>query len=398
MILDLRTVIVMTAISCLLMAIVLFGSSKVYPRSIEGLKHWGWGALGFGVANLLFSLRGSMPDWLSVIVANMIGVASFIVWWRGMRLLRGLALSSMRLWYIALAAVLLFLAYFTLVQPNIVPRRFLISGIGFAFYSGMAWLVWRRGQRLQGDYVFISLMVFGCLFTLIRVVATMANPASAATLLTPSSSQTAYVIAYNIMSLMNCIGFFLLATNKLQVELQQMADHDALTGAMNRRALMNKLAIEVAIAQRRSHTIGLITMDLDHFKQINDSLGHDGGDRVLRHFSALVFKNKRPEDLFSRVGGEEFVLVLPDTDLHGAQLVAQRLHAALNTAHGDDLPAYTSSFGVGVWTGAPVAAVNAQFPQGTIDDWFKRVDDAVYRAKAAGRNRIELAAEPTVLV
>ncbi|MCX7219666.1 MAG: GGDEF domain-containing protein, partial [Burkholderiales bacterium] len=84
----------MSAISCLLMAIVLFGSSKVYPRSIEGLKHWGWGALGFGVANLLFSLRGLAPDWLSIIVANMIGVSSFIVWWRGMRLLRGLALSS----------------------------------------------------------------------------------------------------------------------------------------------------------------------------------------------------------------------------------------------------------------------------------------------------------------
>ncbi len=398
MIFDLRTVIVMSAISCLLMAIVLFGSSKVYPRSIEGLKHWGWGALGFGVANLLFSLRGLVPDWLSIIVANMIGVASFIVWWRGMRLLRGLALSSMRLWYMALAAVLLLLAYFTLVQPNIVPRRFLISGIGIAFYSGMAWLVWRRGQRLQGDYVFISLMVFGCLFTLIRVVATMANPASAATLLTPSSSQTAYVIAYNIMSLMNCIGFFLLATNKLQSELQQMADHDSLTGAMTRRSLMDKLAIEVAIAQRKSQTIALIAMDLDYFKQINDKLGHDGGDRVLCHFSAVVFKNKRPQDLFSRMGGEEFVLVLPDTDLHGAQRLAQRLHAALNTAHNDGIPAYTSSFGVGTWSGTPVAAVNSQFPLDTIEDWFKRVDDAVYRAKAAGRNRIELVTEPSISV
>jgi len=153
---------------------------------------------------------------------------------------------------------------------------------------------------------------------------------------------------------------------------------------------MNKLAIEVAIAQRKSRTIGLIVMDLDHFKQINDTVGHDGGDQVLRHFSALIAKSKRPQDLFARMGGEEFVLVLPDTDMHGAHLVARRLHVALNSPPSDDVARYTCSFGVGTWKGHPVSEEDSTFPLECIEAWFKRVDDAVYRAKAAGRNRIEL--------
>ncbi len=390
MILDLRTVIVMAAISCVLMAIVLFGASKVYPRSVGGLTHGGWGALGFGISGILIGARDLAPAWLSIFVANMLFACSYIAWWRGMRLLQGKVLWPIHRWYVALTAVAAILAYFTFVQPDIAPRLVLMSGISSLFYASMAVLVGRQDHRGRGEYFFITLMVLGFLATLVRVVATVVNPAGTEALLTPSTPQIAYLIAYNLLGLMDGIGFFLLATTKLQSELQQMADHDSLTGAMNRRSLMNKLAIEVAIAQRKSRTIGLIVMDLDHFKQINDTVGHDGGDQVLRHFSALIAKSKRPQDLFARMGGEEFVLVLPDTDMHGAHLVARRLHVALNSPPSDDVARYTCSFGVGTWKGHPVSEEDSTFPLECIEAWFKRVDDAVYRAKAAGRNRIEL--------
>jgi len=101
-------------------------------------------------------------------------------------------------------------------------------------------------------------------------------------------------------------------------------------------------------------------------------------------------QNKRPQDLFARMGGEEFMLILPDTDLRGSELAAQRLHALLNRPASDTVPPYTCSFGVGTWSGHPVTAAQSQFPLDTIEAWFKRVDDGVYRAKSAGRNRIEL--------
>jgi len=209
-----------------------------------------------------------------------------MLWWRGMRLLLGQGLGAIQPWYAAWAAILAFLSYFTFEQPAIAARLLLISGISCLFYGGMAWLVWRRGQRMRADYLFVGLMVFGFLATLARVVATILNPASTGALLSASPPQMAYLLAYNLLGLLDGIGFFLLATSKLQSELQQMADHDPLTGALNRRALMNQLPIEVAVAQRKSQTIGLIVMDLDHFKQINDSQGHAGGDRILRHFSS----------------------------------------------------------------------------------------------------------------
>lgn len=393
MLLELRTVLFMGAISSVLMAIVLFGASRVYPRSVKGLTHWGWGALGFGVSGMFFAARDLVPVWLSVIVANTIFAGSYVLWWRGMRLLLGQALRPLRQWYMVLTAVLLFLVYFTLVQPELGPRLVLISGISCLFYASMAVLVWRSGQHMRGNYFFIGLMLFGGGATLLRVVATSLNPSSTSSLLTPSIPQTIYLVAYSLLALLDGIGFFLLASSKLQVELQQMADHDPLTGAMNRRALMDKLGIEVAVARRKSHPIALIVMDLDHFKKINDTLGHDGGDAVLRHFAALVQGNKRPQDLFARMGGEEFVLLLPDTDLVGAQLVARRLHGVLNQPRADKVPAYTCSFGVGVWRGAPSSSTDSQFPQESIDAWFKRVDDAVYRAKDAGRNCIETVAE-----
>ncbi len=390
MILDLRTVIFMASISCVLMAIVLVAASKVYPRSVGGLTHWGWGSLGFGVAGVLFALRDLAPQWLSILVANALFVGSYVAWWRGMRLLLGQPLSPRRNSYLAVLLVVAFLAYFTFVQPAIAPRLVLVSGISCVFFASMAWLVWRWGQRLRADLFFITLMVLGGLATLVRLVAAVMNPASTSALLTPSAPQMVYLMAYNLMALLDGIGFFLLATTRLQSELEQMANHDPLTGAMNRRALMQKLSTEVAVAQRKSQTMGLIAMDLDHFKRINDTHGHGGGDRVLRHFSELLSQTKRPQDLFARMGGEEFVLVLPDTDWHGTQLVAQRVHAALNGPRPEGELPYTCSFGVGIWTGRPASAGESQFPQNELDAWFKRVDDAVYRAKAAGRNCIEL--------
>lgn len=388
--LDLRTVLLMGAISSLLMAIVLFGASKVYPRGIRGLQHWGWGALGFGISGCLFALRDFVPSWLSIVVANVLFAGSYVLWWRGMRLLLGQRLRAIWEWLAVLLAVAIYIIYFTTVRPDIVPRLILMSGVSCLFYSSMAILVFRTGRKLRGCYFFVGLMIFGGFATLFRVLASIFNPASTSELLTPSVPQTIYLVAYSLLALMDGIAFFLLATSKLQAELQSMADHDPLTGAMNRRSLMNKLTVEVAVARRKARSIGLIVMDLDHFKQINDTIGHDGGDRVLCDFAALVARSKRPQDLFARMGGEEFVLVLPDTDLQGAHQFAARLHQALNASTPTGLPRYTCSFGVGVWFGLPSSVMDSGFPLESVEAWFKRVDDAVYLAKENGRNRIEL--------
>ena len=167
----------------------------------------------------------------------------------------------------------------------------------------------------------------------------------------------------------------------LEKELQNLATTDPLTGAKNRRSFLNLLEQEVSRSQRYGHSFALLMMDIDHFKKINDSYGHDAGDRVLKLLVAESFGVLRSSDLFGRWGGEEFVALLPEIDLPQATIVAERLRARISEAElrSDDgaLIRFTVSIGFTV-----VKDGNC-----LIDDLLKTVDEAMYLAKEQGRNR-----------
>lgn len=162
----------------------------------------------------------------------------------------------------------------------------------------------------------------------------------------------------------------------------QLAYHDPLTGLPNRRALAEALERRTALGEE-GVPLGLLIIDLDRFKSINDTYGHDGGDDVLREFAKRLRKNVRGIDLACRFGGEEFVVVMPDTDGAVAEKVAERIRAEIAQAPfavGDDGKAIEVTVSVGVSSllkGADsVAAL------------MKRADLALYEAKSGGRNRV----------
>ena len=159
-------------------------------------------------------------------------------------------------------------------------------------------------------------------------------------------------------------------------QLVQMATTDALTGAFNRKGLEDVL--QQALADWRAHRqpLGLVLIDIDHFKAVNDTHGHQAGDRVLAGLAALVRGQVRAQDLLGRWGGEEFLLVCPATDLPQALAIAEKLRA-LVTTHDFDGLRITASFGV--------AALDAERP---LEQLFAAADAALYRAKAEGRNRV----------
>jgi diguanylate cyclase (GGDEF)-like protein len=160
---------------------------------------------------------------------------------------------------------------------------------------------------------------------------------------------------------------------------------DPLTGLANRRALNDTIKRMLAQAARTGGSLSAIALDLDHFKQINDRHGHDRGDEVLAAAGAALTATLRVSDFVARAGGEEFVVLLPDTGLDGAVVVAENLRAALQAlaVPGLDGPV-TGSFGVAVY---PEDAPDA-------DELLRRADRALYAAKANGRNRVEAAASP----
>jgi diguanylate cyclase len=171
----------------------------------------------------------------------------------------------------------------------------------------------------------------------------------------------------------------------LQRRLIDQAILDPLTGVFNRRH-MGRCLSDIIERQRRSAApASLLLIDVDHFKRINDQLGHAQGDSVLKGIASLVEKRSRKLDLLFRIGGEEFMLLLPDTQEAAATLVAEQLRASIAESSLLDGRRVTVSVGV------------SELRRGeTVDSWMKQADDALYAAKKAGRNRVSRAAEAPV--
>jgi diguanylate cyclase (GGDEF)-like protein len=163
-------------------------------------------------------------------------------------------------------------------------------------------------------------------------------------------------------------------------QIGELAIRDELTGAYNRRFLMEALAHERSRADRLAEPFSVCLVDLDHFKAINDTFGHAAGDGVLKHFAALAPRGLRGIDTFGRFGGEEFLLVLPNTDRQGALAAAERVRAAIEAAA---FPGITDDRRVTVTVGVATHAKG-----GAVSVLLARADEALYQGKHAGRNRV----------
>lgn len=181
-----------------------------------------------------------------------------------------------------------------------------------------------------------------------------------------------------------------LASMKLRETLRNLSVRDPLTGLFNRRYMEESLQRELAIAERKQRSLGVVILDLDHFKQFNDTFGHDAGDFLLREVGAVLTSNSRSSDIVCRFGGEEFVLIFPETSMEMVQERTERLRVAifaLQLQHfGRSLGQISASFGLAFYPDHSTRA----------DELLRMADKALYRAKAAGRNRVEMAIAPTV--
>jgi diguanylate cyclase (GGDEF)-like protein len=162
-------------------------------------------------------------------------------------------------------------------------------------------------------------------------------------------------------------------------ELFLKATNDALTGLSNRRVFEDRIDLMVSRAKRYGHPLTMISMDLDNFKMINDILGHHAGDEALKAVAAVFKKMVRHSDLLVRMGGDEFLIVLEQTDLKSARVLAERLCVAVNYLN--IWANETTKLGVSVGL--------SQLKEGeSLKQWLERTDDILYHAKARGRSRV----------
>ena len=373
---DLRVFILINGVMGCLMALVLFSQSRSYPKSIQGLREWSIGYLLAFLSTVLFGLQNTLHPLITV------GLSNVLLLLTGGYLLAGTsALHNRPLprWFFQ---TLLGIAVpvFAWLSTNTTYYHYRLILICLAMPTLLLWqavIIGRFGDRKLGAN--LSLVV------LIALSAVMlARAYTAATSLLPiglyanSPMQAIYLGSLNFGLLLSAIGAILMASERLHHELGQLASKDSLTNAYTRRALFELGENEIARCKRQGTPLAALMLDLDHFKRINDDHGHQVGDQVLIYFAQRVQSVLRRPAILGRYGGEEFLVLLPDTGRADALLAAERIRQSHTGQTG--LPVCTVSIGVACLGDPQTDSLPAL---------IGRADAALYCAKEMGRNRVE---------
>ncbi len=282
-----------------------------------------------------------------------------------------------------------------LVTAPFAPAPSSATIMSLALFGTLAWYAFTAfmdGMRGLDDEVFSKVARAGVsapffLMGLVLVVRTLdvLGGAIFGIVGSPTSDKSIFFWwAMVVFMLLANIALATLATGRLLMRIRSLAEMDYLTGCLNRRSLEQRMKIELDRHLRSGEPLACVFFDLDHFKRINDAYGHEAGDTALKHTVRLIGDLLRSVDALGRFGGEEFLVLMPNTDLKGAADAANRMRIALTRTkleiQGKVIP-LSASFG------AAVLGRNER-----LDDFVRRADAAMYEAKRLGRNRVEVEA------
>jgi diguanylate cyclase (GGDEF)-like protein len=384
-ILDLPTLLAVTFFVTVIGGLLLL-FAFLQNRNTPALALWGTGYLiGAAGAALLVAPSGLPNAWL-VCGANALICAAYAFMWSGARSFEGRCVPIFLL--AAGPAIWIGAFQFGGVAQSMAAAVGLVSAITAIYALFAACELWfARDRDLISRWPTLVLVVGHAGFLLARIPFAQALAASAAS--GQAQGAVVTVFAFEALFVAFCLPFLRVAMSKERAELEQRkaALTDSLTGVANRRAFFDRGSplLEGAIAERRP--VALLLFDLDRFKEVNDTAGHQAGDRVLQAFCDLVGASIRPGDLFGRLGGEEFGYLLANASMTRALQTAERLRrefAALSFADLAIDPTVSVGVAMASEAGRNLSALLAV------------ADRALYRAKADGRNRI--APAPLVLV
>ncbi|MGU9989881.1 GGDEF domain-containing protein [Bordetella avium] len=335
------------------------------------------------VAMLLLAQQDSLPPWLGILLPNtlfaaggslfVVAVRRFLeqpVYWRSM--------------LTAIGALLLALVYYTYIDWNVDRRIALASALYAVLLGGIVVSVW-RSRRHRFGYSQGFMLCLALLATIGHVTRAVLytwwidfTPG----LLAPTYWNIVFLSLGVVIMPSLTLGMIMMLHDRMLREREREANTDFLTGVLSRKAWWG--AASRLAAGARGRPIAVLLLDIDHFKRVNDRLGHAAGDVVLRHFAAVAGAALRPGDPLGRLGGEEFIAALPGASMDEAQALATRMLAALRAMpcqFGDHPVGYTFSGGVTVWDGTE-----------PLHNAMERADRAMYQAKKNGRSRVELCA------
>lgn len=378
------TMLAMIIASSLMMAASL--AVVGWGQRRDGLVHWATALLINAFGHLLLILRGQVPDVLSIVGGNLLLSSVFVGMIAAIYQFQGRTIAP----WLLLAPSVLVLGFVILFIDNFVARVGfvgLVIGLQALWALFTAWEL-RHATVGRGLWLLVAGLGLEALVLLCRSALAMGMEGADLGILQSSGLQTLTFMATFFVVLVSSMGFVFMSRDRADENNRVLAALDPLTGVANRRSLIAALDRDVARAQRMHEPMALMMVDIDHFKHVNDQYGHPVGDQVLCSVVNVLRQRVRAHDLVGRYGGEEFMVVLPDTDLVSAEQLARELCKAVAASHcrvdgveGDAI-AVTASIGV----------FGGRLDSG--DSWdmlIAAADRALYQAKENGRNRVEVA-------
>ena len=373
---DNRTLIACDFIVSVAFAIVFFGMKRSYP-TLRGINTVAISFLLGVPGTFLIASRGVVPYFVSVTIAYCFLFGAFVFLYRGiLRFIGSRRSAIIPILVSCLALVVLF--YFSEIQESIVPRVVAVS-VTIGIVRGLiAMELFRKSPTFTSPKAMRLFAAFMAVFAAISVnfaIITIVH-GSPDHILESTPTGTATLLSGIIFIL--CVGLFLLvlSSGELIARSRDESQKDVLSGVFNRRGIEVKLAAELKHVQRGRHKLSIALIDVDYFKSINDIQGHAAGDAALREVAETISTHLRGRDHLGRYGGDEFLLILPNTPVGIALGVTDRLNKAVSdrTSTGAGMP-LTLSIGL---------------TEATLDDnavtLIARADKALYQAKADGRN------------
>lgn len=376
-----RTFLFVANLLGLLCALVLWVQARSFPQDIEGLHDWAKAVVLMSCASGLISLRGFIPDAASIVLANGVFLLGELLLVFGLLRYTGRK-AHWRPALDAIIGIVLLLTWLTYGSHSYQGRIFLVSAANIVFFSLGAWLAWQAKPAGFGSRFLTSAFLLGASIAAWRLVTLSMNVNEADDVFDRSLVQQVYLGAFSLGILGLSIGFILIANERLREELEFLATRDPMTGALNRRAFFTRAEVEWARTERSKRPLAAIASDIDFFKKVNDTYGHHVGDLVIKDYANRAGHMLRLPDILARFGGEEFVILLPETGLKEALQVAERIRREVEKHQDKTMPRYTVSLGV--------AAVNSSNSDpADLEALLAEADAALYRAKQGGRNRVE---------
>jgi len=380
---DVRTLALTNLILGAILGLGLIFFARAHP-TFSGLRLLGHGYLFLALGFLLIGLRELVDDILSVVVANILVVTSISM--IGSGILDFFQTSKKH--FLRCSALFIFLmitsfVYLTYFQTDVRWRIIIIS---LVISAQLLLICYYLKSSLTAKAQFLKVIyytfIISSLFFIFRILWTI-NEAAIDNYMSAGAIHGLAIIAFQLLIIIVCYTVSWSASENLAEELKRQATIDPLTQVYNRRALQDIADKLIEKAKRTQDCISIILIDLDHFKLINDNYGHPAGDKVLTKVSVALQKNLRKYDVLARFGGEEFIILLPDTPIDIALIIAEKLRVALEetTILLDDNHSIqiTASFGVFL-----AENDNLQW-----QDMLQQTDQALYRAKSTGRNSVK---------